>query len=178
LVGKKGARHYYQLTPKGAAVVNVSPNKANPKISGFDRELGALFFSCMSELPRKRLKDAELNTLFGAPKGGNVIHVAQADDETTVFRLFVPEPDTGLDRYIVTLKRSAYQACKDEKILRWIERGTYQFAVLVTNEERKARLTDLVRASDFPDLRVRIEIAPSGRDLPQFFPPDREESLF
>jgi hypothetical protein len=115
-----------------------------------------------------------LRSLFGAPKGGNVIHAAQAEEDPTVFRLFIPEPDTSLDRYVTTLKRAAHQACTDEKLLRWIERGTYQFAVLLTNEGRVEKLAELIRANDFPDLRIHLEIAPSPRDLPLFITPDKE----
>lgn len=168
---------YYQLKKKGAAVLNdISENKAKPKdAKGLAQDLGALWFSCMSDIPRRRLTTAELRTLFGAPKGGNVIHVAQEDEEPTVFRLFIPEPDSNLDRYATTLKRAAHQACADEKLLRWIERGTYQFAVLLTNEGRIQRLAELIRAGEFPNLRIQLHIAPSPRDLPLFISPEREQ---
>jgi hypothetical protein len=166
---------YYQLKKRGAAVINVSENKAKPKeTKGLAQDLAALWFSCMGDRPRKRLVDTELRTLFGAPKGGNVIHVAQAEEEPTVFRLFIPEADSNLERYVTTLKRAAHESCTDEKLLRWIERGTFQFAVLLTNEGRKEKLAELIRASDFPDLRIQIALAPSPRELQLFIPPDKD----
>jgi hypothetical protein len=166
---------YYQLRKKGAAVLNLSENKAKPKeAKGLAQDLAALWFSCMGERPRKRLLDKELQLLFGAPKGGNVIHVAQAEDATTVFRLYIPEADTNLDRYVTTLKRAAHTACADERLLRWIERGTYQFAVLLTNENRGETLAELIRSEEFPDLRIQLAVAPSPRDLPHFISPDKE----
>lgn len=168
---------YYQLKKKGAAILNdISENKAKPKDpKGLAQDLGALWFSCMSDTSRRRLTTAELRKLFGAPKGGNVIHVAEEGDEPTVFRLFIPEPDSNLDRYATTLKRAAHQACADEKLLSWIERGTYQFAVLLTNEGRIQRLAELIRTGEFPDLRIQLHIAPSLRDLPLFISPEREQ---
>src|ERR1700704_7189401 len=89
---------YYQLKKRGAAVINISENRAKPKeAKGLAQDLAALWFSCMGDRPRKRLLDNELRFLFGAPKGGNVIHVAQAEDEPYVFRMFIPEPDTNLE---------------------------------------------------------------------------------
>lgn len=166
---------YYQLKKRGAAVINISENKAKPKeAKGLAQDLAALWFSCMGDRPRKRLLDSELKLLCGAPKGGNVIHVAQAEEEPTVFRLFIPEADTSLERYSTTLKRAAHQACADERLIRWIERGTYQFAVLLTNEGRAEKLAALIRAEDFPDLRIQLAVAPSPRDLPLFISPDKD----
>jgi hypothetical protein len=168
---------YYQLKKKGAAVINISENRAKAKeAKGLAQDLGALWFSCMGDRPRKRLLDTELKSLFGAPKGGNVIHVAEAEGEPTVFRLFIPEADTNLDRYTITLKRAAHTACADERLIRWIERGTYQFAVLLTNDSRVAHLADLIREEEFPDLRIQLAVAPSPRDLPLFISPDKESA--
>jgi len=168
---------YYQLKKKGAAVINVSENRAKPKeAKGLAQDLAALWFSCMGDRPRRRLVDTELRALFGAPKGGNVIHVAQAEEGPNVCRLFIPEADSNLERYTPTLKRAAHQACADEKLIRWIERGTYQFAVLLTNDDRKAKLAELIRAGEFPDLRIQLAIAPSPRELPLFISPEKENS--
>jgi hypothetical protein len=168
---------YYQLKKKGAAIINVSENRAKPKeAKGLAQDLAALWFSCMGDRPRRRLVDSELRALFGAPKGGNVIHIAEAEDDPKVCRLFIPEADSNLERYTPTLKRAAHQACADEKLIRWIERGTYQFAVLLTNEERKAKLAEFIRADEFPDLRIQLGVAPSPRELPLFISPDKENS--
>lgn len=166
---------YYQLKKRGAAILNISENKANPKqAKGLAQDLGALWFSCMDETPRKRLTDSELKVLFGAPKGGNVIHVAQLDQEPCVFRLFIPEADTNLERYTTTLKKAAHQICADEKLIRWVERGTYQLAVLLTNEARVTKLAELIRAEEFPDLRIKLAVAPSPRELPEFISRDKD----
>lgn len=169
---------YYQLKKKGAAVINVSENKTKPKeAKGLAQDLAALWFSCMEDRQRKRLSDAELRSLFGVPKGGNIIHVAQADEEPTVFRLHIPEADTNLDRYVTTLKRAAHTACLNEQLVRWIERGTYQFAVLLTNEGRMETLAELIRAEEFPDIRIQIAVAPSPRDLSLFISPEKDSEL-
>src|SRR5215467_11516160 len=47
---------YYQLKKKGAAIVNVSENKAGPKDpKGLGQDVAALWFCCMGDIPRKRL---------------------------------------------------------------------------------------------------------------------------
>src|SRR5262245_49682269 len=94
-----GRFRYYQLTALGAKSRGFPVNRAGEKgPKGIASDLGALWFSCMGEDRRKRLVDKELKSLFGVPKGGNVVHVAQdADDDTTVFRLYVPS-DTSLLR--------------------------------------------------------------------------------
>jgi hypothetical protein len=168
---------YYQLSKKGAALLNVSENRAKPREpKGLAQDLGALWFSCMGERPRKRLLDNELKPLIGAPKGGNIIYVAQAEEQETIFRLHVPDPDIKLDRYAPLLKRAAHTACADEKLVRWIERGTYRFAVLLTTEGRRDQLAELIRDQDFPDIRVEISVAPSPRELPLFISPDKESA--
>lgn len=167
---------YYQLKKKGAAAINVSENRAKPKEpKGLHQDIATLWFSCMGDRPRKRLTDLELRSLFGAPKGGNVIHVAQSEDDPVVYRVFIPDRDSNLERYVTTLKHSAHKACADEGLVRWIERGTYQFAVLLTNENRSAVLEKLIRAEDFPDLRIHLAVAPSHKDLSQFISADKEE---
>lgn len=165
---------YYHLTKRGAASINISENRAKPKQGkGLAQDLAALWFACMGEGRRKRLFDSELKTLFGPPKGGNVIHIAQ-EDEPTIYRLFVPEPDTNLQRYSTTLKRAAHEAGTNEQLVRWIERGTFQFAVLLNTEERLNHLAELIRSEEYPDLRIHLAIAPSPRDMPRFLPPKKE----
>jgi hypothetical protein len=167
---------YYQLKKKGAAVINVSENKAKPKEpKGLAQDIAALWFSCMGDRHRKRLTDTELQTLFGAPKGSNIIYVAEGGEDPTVFRMFIPEADTKLDRYVTTLKKAAHDICSDEKLIRWVERGTLQIAVLLTNDGRVQQLADLIRANEFPDLRIKLAIAPTHpRELAFFIPPDKE----
>jgi hypothetical protein len=169
---------YYQLKKKGAAVIGISENRAKPKeLKGLAQDLAALWYCCMGDQPRRRLVDSELRALFGAPKGGNIVYVAQAEEDPSVSRLFIPEADTNLERYSPTLKREAHKSCNDEKLIRWIERGTYQFTVLLTDENRVAKLAELIRADEFPDLRIRVAIAPSPRDLSRFIPPDKESQI-
>lgn len=174
----QGNYSYYQLTPKGAKSRGLPPNKATPKGElALSQNLAALWFCCKGSLWRKRLSDQELETLFGAPEGGNVIHVAQndSDEHTTVFRLFVPGENTQVKRgYARTVRKSAYEAMKDRRLLPWIERSTYRFAVLVHSAVRKDELQRLIRLEDFPRLPVHIEIAPTPSTLPTFLP-DKEE---
>jgi hypothetical protein len=167
---------YYQLEKRGCALLDVSLNKAKEKAAkGIAIDLAALWFCCMEEKPRKRLTNGELRTLFGAPKGGAVVHIAEAsEEEPTVYRLFVPEADSNLERFSSQLKRAAHNACADERLIRWIERGTYQFAVLLTNENRLAKLEELIRNDDYPDLRIQLAVAPSPRDLPLFISADKD----
>jgi hypothetical protein len=170
-----GKFSYYQLTRRGAAIVNISGHRAKPmRPKGLAQDLAALWFCCMGDSPRKRLLDSELRSLFGAPIGNNIIFAAQEHDEPAVFRLYIPDPDCNLERYASTLKNGAHKVCADEKLLRWIERGTYQFAVLLTNEDRKDQLAKLIREGEFPSLRIQIAVAPSPRDLPLFISTDKE----
>jgi hypothetical protein len=155
-----------------------------PTLSGYDCQPSRVVFPVFAKQPVefsvntfgevKHLYDDELRSLFGAPKGGNVIHVAQAGEEPTVFRLFVPERDTSLERYTTALKRAAHQACGEERLIPWIERGTYQFAVLLPNEGRVGKLTELIREEEFPDIRFYLGVAPSLRDLPLFISPEKD----
>lgn len=176
--GLPGNFSYYQLKKKGAALVNVSENRAKPKEpKGLAQDIAALWFSCMGDQPRKRLTDGELQTLFGAPKGSNIIYIAEAGDDPTVFRMFIPEADTNLERYVTTLKRAAHEICSDDKLIRWVERGTLQIAVLLTNEGRIEKLTELIRGNEFPDLQIKLAVAPtSPRELPLFIPSDKEHN--
>lgn len=167
--GLAGNYSYYQLTVAGAKSRGIPVNRAREKKEkGLAQDLAALWFSCMNDVRRKRLNTEELTKLFGAPKGGNVIHVAQDDeDETTVFRLFVTSG--GLTAFSANLRRAANDSISDERLLRWIERGTYRFAVLVENEERGKDLARRIREEEFPDLRIHIETAPTPLTLPRYF---------
>src|SRR5437763_15525135 len=52
----EGNYTYYQLTKKGCGLLGIAPNKARPKDErGLAQDLGALWFSCMGEVSRKRL---------------------------------------------------------------------------------------------------------------------------
>jgi len=48
-------------------------------------------------------------------------------------------------------------------------REEYQFAVLLTNENRVEILAESICGEDFPDLRFHLDIAPSPRELPLHF---------
>lgn len=173
----EGNYTYYQLTKKGCGVLGMAPNKARPKDErGLAQDLGALWFACMGEVSRKRLSNEELRTLFGAPKGGNVIHVAQAgaDDETVVFRLFIPGETTRAKPFIATVKKAAHEAIGDEKLLRWIERGSYRFAVLVHDERKKAEVRKGIEEEEFPDVRIHLDVVPTPTTLRQFISPEKE----
>lgn len=180
--GLPGNFSYYQLAAKGAGILGIPVNKTRKKEpKGLATDLAALWFSCMAERKRLRLATKELRNLFGAPPGANIIYVAQAGDgehgseETTVFRLFIPEPTSILSKFSLALKRAAHTAVADNSLIRWIERGTYRFAVAVSNDGRKEELEDLIRSGEFPDLRIHVELAPSLQDLPRFIPSEREE---
>ncbi len=175
--GLEGNYSYYQLSPKGAKVCQLPQNRARPKeAKGLALDLAALWFSCMGEKRRKRLTIEELKTLFGAPKGGNVIHVAQdgEDEETIVFRLFAPSATSPVRTVLPTLKKSAFEILSDEKVLRWVERGTYGLAVLVHSENRRDDLADLIRDEEFPDIRIHLDVVPTPSNLREFMSPDKE----
>lgn len=175
--GLEGNYSYYQLSHKGAKLCNVPQNRSRPKdAKGLALDLAALWFACMADERRERLTIEELKTLFGAPKGGNVIHVAQDgdDDEVTVFRLFAPGATALLRAFLTALKKSAFDLLGDEKILRWVERGTYRLAVLVHSEDRKDDLAELIRKEEFPDIRIQIEVVPTPSTLRQFLTAEKE----
>jgi len=172
-----GNYSYYQLTKKACGLLSAPVNKARPRDEkGLAQDIAALWFACMGELSRKRLANEELRTLFGAPKGGNVIHVAQSadDDETAVFRLFIPGETTRTKPFVASLKKAAHEVVGDEKLLRWIERGTYRFAVLVHDERKNAEVHKAIQSEEFPDLRILIDVAPTPSTLRHFYAPERE----
>lgn len=168
--GLAGNFRYYQLTTKGAKARGFPVNRAREKEArGLAQDLATLWFSCMGDVPRKRLADSELKPLFGAPKGGNIIHVAQSDgDESTVFRLFIPSENSSLNTFIATLKKSSFDAASDERLIPWIERGTFRLAVLLHNQNRREELERLIRKEQFADIRVHLEIAPAPTNLKEF----------
>jgi len=176
--GLGGNFRYYQLTIKGAKTRSVPPNRAREKEpKGLSQDIAALWFSCMGDVRRKRLSITELRSLFGAPKGGNVIHIAEdAGEESTVYRLFVPSDNSSLRSFVATLKKSAHDAFGDERLLRWIERGTYTLLVLLQNESRREDLRRLIKDEEFPDIRIRLDLGPSATTLREFISPEKELS--
>lgn len=178
--GLDGNYSYYQLTSKGAKISGVPANRARPKEpKGLALELATLWFSFMSEKTKKRLTSDDLKALFGAPKGGNVVHVAQdaEDDDTMVFRIFVPSATAPLRSVLPTLRKSAFDVVGDENLLRWVERGTYGFAVLLHSEERREDLANMIRDEEFPDIRIHLDVAPSPSNLREFVKPDSAPEL-
>lgn len=176
----QGNYSYYQLTPKGAKTLGLPLNRATSKReSALAQNLAALWFCCKAGRPnRLRLSDEELNTLFGAPEGGNVIHVAQKsfDEQTTVFRLFIPAEGTSVrTEYVRSLQKSAADAFGNPQLKPWIERGTYRFAVLVHSEVRKEELERFIRRREFPKLRIQIETTPTPTTLPLHLPGKEQE---
>lgn len=170
-----GNYSYYQLTAKGAKSQGLPSNRASSKReTALAQNLAALWFACKGEQRRKRLSDEELDTLFGAPKGGNVIHVAQDEPEdTAVFRLFVPSEVTDITKgYVTTFRATAFDAISNQRLVPWIERGTYRFAILVHSKAREQKLDRMIRTSDFPKLRIHIEVVPTPTTLPEFLGPE------
>lgn len=174
--GLSGNFRYYQLTSKGTKNRGIPPNRSREKEpKGLSQDLAALWFACMGDARRTRLTTTELRSLFGAPKGGNVIHIAEdAGEETTVYRLFAPSDNSSLRSFVATLKKSAHDAFGDERLLRWIERGTYCLLVLLQNESRREDLRRLIKDEEFPDIRIRLDLAPSATTLKEFMSPERE----
>ena len=175
--GLDGNYSYYQLSQKGTKLCQLPQNRARPKeAKGLALDLAALWFSCMGDKRRKRLTTEQLKSLFGAPKGGNVIHIAQDgdDDETTVFRIFAPSPTAPLRTLLPSIKKSAFDIMSDEKVLRWVERGTYGLAVLVHSEDRREDLADLIRNEEFPDIRIHLDVAPTPTNLREFMTPEKD----
>src|SRR5262249_47592730 len=121
-----GNYSYYQLTPKGAKSRGLPPNRATPKGEiAVAQSLAALWFCCKAPLWRKRLSDDELEKLVGSPEGGNLIYVAQneQDEQTAVFRLFVPGEDTRVKQtYARMLRKTAFEAMEDKRLRPWIDR--------------------------------------------------------
>jgi hypothetical protein len=175
----EGNYSYYQLTVKGAKNRGLPPNKGLAKSGeALAQNLAALWFSCKGHLSRERLTESELEGLFGAPKGQNVIHVAQtgAADQTTVFRLFVPSENTRVKKgYVQGLQKIAWQEMENKRLRPWIDRGTYSFAILVHNSFRKEELERLIPAQDFPKIRIHVELAPTPSTLPVFLPSKEAE---
>jgi hypothetical protein len=174
-----GNYSYYQLTAKGAKSRGLPPNKATAKReTAIAQNLAALWFCCKSPFWRKRLNDGELDILFGAPEGGNLIYVAQneQDEQTTVFRLFIPGDQTSVKRaYARTLRTAAFESLEDKHLRPWIERGTYRFAILLHNTFRKDELERGLQRENLPPLPVHVEIAPTPSSLVGFLLGEEEE---
>jgi hypothetical protein len=173
-----GKFRYYQLSIAGARSRGVPVNRAREKDpKGIASDLAALWFSTMGSARRKRLTDKDLRLLFGAPKGGNVIHVAQvAESDTTVFRLYIPTDVSLLRSVVATLKKTAHDVAGDERLLPWVERGTYQLAVLVHNENRREELREMILKETFPEVRIQLDVAPTPANLIEFISPERDEA--
>jgi hypothetical protein len=173
-----GNYSYYQLTAKGAATQGLPANRGGKKNETVAAQsLGALWFSVNGPTWRKRLTNTELETLFGAPPGGNVIYVAQngQDEDTAVFRLFIPDSEASVKTaYARALKKAAIEAMESRELRPWIERGTYRFAVLVHGKIRKDELQRSLQSVQFPNLQVHVEIAPTPETLAGFLPGKEE----
>lgn len=119
-------------------------------------QLSTLWFCCMTGYRRKRLLEREAKAVLEIPEIQrlNTPHVLHRDeDESTIYRLHVPEGGASLDDFIARLERLCFKVGQNDPVLApWAERGTYQFAILSETVLRQEMLKE--------------ELEPKQADLP------------
>lgn len=159
-----GGLSYYQLSLTEARRLGIPDARAREDKSRVLRQhLSILWFCCMTPFTRKRLERKGLKEHFSRGKGRGRPHVAHLTADATdaiIYRLYLPGPGTKDERFLMGLRADCFEVLEDPEASRWVQRGTYQFAILVDTERRKAALAELIRSRELPPVGIHIEVVP------------------
>lgn len=164
---------YYQLTAKGCAEVGVSKDRARPLTSEtLSKNLGVLWFATMKGARRARLADDRLPSGCPPPPG-KAPHVFEeiAVRQGCIYRIQIAAEGSSHEYPFGQIEQAARLFAATPGGSDFLRTGAYAFAVLVNEEEKKARFEEeLPRLlPKLPDgVRVIVETVPSTTNL-QFF---------
>ena len=156
-----GGLSWYQLTEAEARRQGL-PEPSPPKQRTVLRKnLAIAWCTAMGPCRRLRLIPSECRQLSGdesliAP------HIAEhSGDQSSVYRVYVPEPTAQDEPFITSVRQHAFRAVEHPRLLEWVRRDTYRYLVLVHSEQRARDLERLIARRDFPTLGLRFEVVPS-----------------
>ena len=156
-----GGLSYYQLSLTEARRLGFPDSRARQdKTKLLRRELAVLWFCCMTPNRRKRLEREEYRYL-GSGKGLASPHVAElAADRSTIYRVYLPGPEIRDERFVDVLRDDAFLTIQHPQLSEWADRGTYQIALVVENQDRADKLQRMIEQRTFPRVGIHCEVVP------------------
>jgi hypothetical protein len=165
--GIPGGICYYHLTLTEARARSIPEHRARKKKGAALRQaIQVLWFCCMGGKRRNRIERNQLGRNFGNGKGSGKAHCAEVDEErSTVYRLYVPGPNSR-DDYLLKTLRVDYEVAKGiPSLMEWIRDDAFAFAVLVETPERKTKLERMVIKHGLKNIRILVEVVPGLSNL-------------
>lgn len=167
--GLHGRLSYYQLTPKGATAVVVSPKRA--KVLGTQAvhtHLGVLWFCCMSHVQRQRLERAQVDQLFPdeVADGPFPPHCLESGARYRLYRVFVVGPNAETANFVGRLRRYLSEILEKPAMARWVRSRQFAFALVTENREKLMAIRDATKRAKLQGLaHFELAIAPGHRTI-------------
>lgn len=170
----KGNRSAYQLATKGASALGVSRRRAEGLGSeALPTHLAVFGFCLLQGLPRVRLEDDEIESLFedGVPPGR--CHCLERSTQATrVYHVYVPSDATKPNDVVAMTRSHIAELIQMPNMLPWLANQVYSHAVLVESNERAEVLKTAFNRATFDDhvqlrevAHVRVERVPGFGNL-------------
>lgn len=165
----KGNRSAYQLAPKGAATLGVSRRRADGLGSeALPTHLAVYGFCLLRGLPRIRLEDDELTTLFeDEPPPGRCHCLEQSTRTARVYHIYVPGDATKPGDVVAMTRAHVAEVIRSKGLLAWLANRVYSHAILVESNDRAEALNAAIERATFDEhvplrevAHVRIECVP------------------
>jgi hypothetical protein len=176
--GLPGGLNCYRLSLSEARSRGVPEHRARPKKGAALREaLQVLWFCCMSDKKRSRLERLQISKNFGNGRGSGKPHCAEDHDgKLIVYRIHAPGPNSR-DEYLLKSIRGEYESAMERaEIRKWIESGTFGFAVLVETPERRERLRRMIQKHGPQEIQIIVEVVPGLSNIAMMIRTSKEES--
>lgn len=171
--GFGGNRVAYTLSLRGAKAVGAGRRRGED--AGTESEathLAILGFCFLNRRARARVEADELAEVFGALKLSGRHHCLEYGSRfKRVYGIYAPGPTTPPPEVATYLRKRVEALRKQPELEPWLVNGVYALAVLVENDERRARIAARLDDTTLDDRPIRdlaeviVEVVPGRDDL-------------
>lgn len=164
---------YYQLTQKGCAGIGVTEERARALSGlGLARSLAVLWFATMNGARRARFRDDQLPPGI-PPVPGRPAHVGEfiSENSARIYRVHVVAEDRDHSYPLKEIRQAIDEISSTREGEALIASGAYGFAILVHEDEKKARFMEALalQREKLPEgALVIVETVPSPGNFPLF----------
>lgn len=168
--GLSGNMSYYQLTRAGATAIGVPIDRSeNFGDLALDQHLAILWFCCMTDKPRFRIEDADVQNALKVDIPGSYC-VGQEGEGLRMFRVYAPTESTQKDSLLRTIKSCIEKLESNDETAAWLKARTLGLGILVRSAGQRKSVIEIMRSprrgSTLLNRTIyRVEIVPSFSTL-------------
>ncbi len=163
-----GNRALYQLSKKGASVLEISESRARRFGSqAMHKHLGVLLFCHVAGCKRYRLEDDELRELVGDPLPEGTHCMAQIDDQPVLLGVYIPGAETSVRSIVRRVRELVVDARRVSGLRDMIMADRFGIALVVTTSQRRKVVS---KALNRPEADGRPALARQVRIIVEWLP--------